>query len=660
MNFIHLQVAMNQQETASQYLSDPVLNELIEASNDGFWNWDIVTGEVYFSRRWIEMLGYTRNEITPNVSSWERLVHPDDRPHVMEVLDSHLKGKTDHYETEHRILTKSGEWKWILDRGRVISRAPDGSPLRAAGSHTDISDRVLREQEQLRNENHEKEAKKQLIELNAKLQDAYQIFHETFELAAVGIAHVSLNGKWLKANRALCQITGYSEAELKVKTFVDITHPDDIDIDNTQRIKLINGVITSYSQEKRYIKKNGDIIWINLTASVKRELNGTAMYFIFCLDDMTARKNIEFELDKNQSILNAIMNSTTDLIYAKDKKSKLLMANQAVEKTLAQVESLPRPIDLIGKKPADFMGAPGEDIIKNDQLIMQSGKAITLEELIPTLKGNIFFESIKAPLVNSRAEVIGIVGISREITERKKIEQKLKDSIRVRNEFLSIASHELKTPLTSLMLLAQSMKRTLSQTSIEMSLEKIEKMTLQTEKQLLRLTHLVDDMLDITRIDSGKLILNKEQFDLYELIQEIAERLQPQIQSATGRPLIMSVLEHSVGYWDRHRIEQVITNLITNAIRYGKGRPIEFTLKNLEDTAEISVKDFGTGIQKEDQERIFNCFERAVNPNEVSGLGLGLFISKQIVDSHHGRIWVKSEVEHGSTFFVSLPKINNM
>ncbi len=522
---------MNQQETASQYLSDPVLNELIEASNDGFWNWDIVTGEVYFSRRWIEMLGYTRSEITPNVSSWERLVHPEDMPNVMEVLEAHLKGKTDHYETEHRVLTKSGEWKWILDRGRVISRAPDGTPLRAAGSHTDISDRVLREQERLRYENQEKETKEQLIELNAKLQDAYQIFHETFELAAVGIAHVSLNGKWLKANRAFCQMTGYSEAELKDKTSIDMTYQDDIDLDAAQKIKLVNGVITSYSQEKRYIKKNGDIIWINLTASVKRGFNGTAMYFIFCLDDMTARK---------------------------------------------------------------------------------------------------------------------------------KIEQKLTDSIRVRNEFLSIASHELKTPLTSLMLLAQSMKRTLSQAGKEMSLEKIEKMTLQTEKQLLRLTHLVDDMLDITRIDSGKLILNKEQFDLYELIQEIAERLQPQIQSATGSPLIMSVLEHSLGYWDRHRIEQVITNLITNAIRYGKGRNVQLELKNFKDSAEISVKDFGAGIQKEDRERIFNCFERAVNPNEVSGLGLGLFISKQIVDSHQGRIWVESEVEHGSTFFVSLPKIKNM
>jgi len=332
------------------------------------------------------------------------------------------------------------------------------------------------------------------------------------------------------------------------------------------------------------------------------------------------------------------------------------MANRAVEKILSQLENFPMQKNLVGKNPLEYLGPAGQEIIQNDQRIMKSGQALILEERLPTINGEIFFESIKAPLINSKGEVIGIVGISRDITERKKIEQKLKDSIRVRNEFLSIASHELKTPLTSLMLLAQSMKRTLSQTGNEMSFEKIERMTLQTEKQLLRLTHLVDDMLDITRIDSGKLILNIEQFDLFELIQEIAERLHPQIQSATGGPLIISTLEHSLGYWDRHRIEQVITNLITNSIRYGKGRPIELALKNLENTAELSVKDLGAGIQKEDQDRIFNCFERAVNPNEVSGLGLGLFISKQIVDSHQGRIWVESELDHGSTFFVSLPK----
>ena len=138
-------------EFTSQYDSNPVIAELIEASNDGFWDWNIQTGEVYFSRRWAEMLGYRQNEIEPNVNSWEKLVHPDDMAHVMSVLQNHLSGLTDHYETEHRVLTKSGEWKWILDRGRVITRGADGTPLRAAGSHIDITDRRLHEQERLKN-----------------------------------------------------------------------------------------------------------------------------------------------------------------------------------------------------------------------------------------------------------------------------------------------------------------------------------------------------------------------------------------------------------------------------------------------------------------------------------------------------------------------------
>ncbi len=647
---------MNQQQAPSQDLSDPVLNELIEASNDGFWNWNILTGEVYFSRRWIEMLGYERSDIAPNVSSWEKLVHPEDMPHVMEVLQAHLKGETDHYETEHRVLTKTGDWKWILDRGRVISRALDGSPLMAAGSHTDITDQVLREQERLRNEKQEFENKKQLIELNMKLQDSYQLFQDTFDLAAVGIAHASLSGKWLRVNRAFCQMSGYSEIELKSKSSVDMIHPDDLQEDIDERIKLIDGLISKYSQEKRYIKKNGDTFWVNLTVSLKRGLKGEAEYFILCLDDMTSRKMIEVELEKNEAILSAIMNSTTDLIFAKDTKGILLMANKAVNQILSQVENLATPINIIGKNPFESMGTLNEEILKNDQIVMRTGQALTFEEALPTSKGLIFFETLKAPLSNPKGEIQGVVGISRDITERKKIEQNLKDSIKVRNEFVSIASHELKTPLTSLMLLAQSMKRSLTMAGKQISGERIEKMILQTEKQLLRLNHLVDDMLDITRIDSGKLILNKEEFDLLDLIKEIAERFYPQVESATGGPLIMRTLEHSQGYWDRHRIEQVLTNLITNAIRYGRGKPIELTLLDLKYTTQISIKDFGGGIGKEDQGRIFDCFERAVNPNEVSGLGLGLFISKQIVDSHKGRIWVESEIDQGATFFVELPK----
>ena len=123
------------------------MRELIQASNDGFWEWNVATGAVNFSGRWAEMLGYLPNDIEPQVGSWEKLVHPDDLPNVMRTLQEHLDGKLPYYETEHRLRCKNGSWRWILDRGRVVERAADGSPLRAAGAHIDITERKRIEQE---------------------------------------------------------------------------------------------------------------------------------------------------------------------------------------------------------------------------------------------------------------------------------------------------------------------------------------------------------------------------------------------------------------------------------------------------------------------------------------------------------------------------------
>ena len=115
------------------------MRELMDASNDGFWEWNVASGSVYFSGRWASMLGYNPDDIEPHVHSWEKLVHPDDLTNVMQTLQGHLDGKTPYYQTEHRLLCKDGSWRWILDRGRVVERTQDGKPLRAAGAHIDIT-----------------------------------------------------------------------------------------------------------------------------------------------------------------------------------------------------------------------------------------------------------------------------------------------------------------------------------------------------------------------------------------------------------------------------------------------------------------------------------------------------------------------------------------
>ena len=140
---------ITQRKQAEEILreSEERLKLVLEGSNDGFWDWNLTTGVVQFSLRWAEMLGYRLDEIEPHVRTWERLIHPDDQPAVMQSLDDHLEGRTPQYETEHRLLTQSGEWKWISDRGKVVTRDEHGQPLRMTGMHTDITERKRAEEE---------------------------------------------------------------------------------------------------------------------------------------------------------------------------------------------------------------------------------------------------------------------------------------------------------------------------------------------------------------------------------------------------------------------------------------------------------------------------------------------------------------------------------
>lgn len=176
----------------------------------------------------------------------------------------------------------------------------------------------------------------------------------------------------------------------------------------------------------------------------------------------------------------------------------------------------------------------------------------------------------------------------------------------------------------------------------------------QTDKSIDRLTRLVNDMLDISRISSNKMTLQLEEFNLTDMVVDVTENLTPHIKEHHSHVYVKKEA-NITGVWDRFRIEQVVSNLLTNAARYGNGKPIEVRVSQTADIAQIRVRDYGRGIAKEDQDRIFQRFERAIPYYEVSGMGLGLFIVKEIVLMHQGTIVVESELNQGSEFIVSLP-----
>jgi PAS domain S-box-containing protein len=234
--------------------------------------------------------------------------------------------------------------------------------------------------------------------------------------------------------------------------------------------------------------------------------------------------------------------------------------------------------------------------------------------------------------------------------------RRAQEAIRARDEFLSIASHELKTPLTTMKLQTQVTRRILETEgpAVAFEPEKMKRFLEHTHRSIDRVSRLVDDMLDVSRIATGKLTLHPEAANLGQIAREVLDRLGPVFAQTKCR--IVTRIEDLVhGNWDAFRIEQVITNLLTNAARYGDGSDIEIDVKKTESFAIITVRDYGRGIAPDDQERIFQRFERAAVSSGISGMGLGLFIVREIVQMHGGTIQVESALGEGARFTISLP-----
>ncbi|HSP78001.1 MAG TPA: ATP-binding protein [Myxococcaceae bacterium] len=263
-----------------------------------------------------------------------------------------------------------------------------------------------------------------------------------------------------------------------------------------------------------------------------------------------------------------------------------------------------------------------------------------------------------APCFDEHGQVDGGVGIVEDITEQRRVEgerdrliREAQEAVRVRDDFLTIASHELKTPLTPLSLRLASLERRLERHEpVDPSLLR------QARQHLLRLTALINDLLDASRIEAGRLSLHFEPMELDELVARAlsgmeAERSQHRIDySPPDEPLRIR--------GDAYRLEQVIANLLENAIKYSPGgSTVRVRLEKQDGFARLSVLDEGIGIPRDQQEQLFERYFRARNVAVTSygGLGLGLYISRDIVERHGGRIWVESEVGRGSTFYVALP-----
>jgi PAS domain S-box-containing protein len=368
----------------------------------------------------------------------------------------------------------------------------------------------------------------------------------------------------------------------------------------------------------------------------------------------------EPEADTAAALLSAIVDSSHDAIVSKTLDGVVTSWNRTAEELFGYTaaEAIGRNITMI--IPLELRSE--ETYVLG--CIRRGQKVEHFETIRQAKDGHRLNISLTvSPIRDANGTVIGASKIARDITEKKRLErereellereqearQGLAEAVAARDELIAVAAHELRNPLNVFLLTLQLLHRLSgTPTGFEQARGLIDK----TRKQLGRMSTLVDRLLDVTRVRSGTFELYREPFDLCGLLREVVGRF------TSEDPAIQITLETEseiVGEWDRIRLDQAITNLLSNAVKYGMAKPIQVSAAVAGHEAMIKVQDCGPGISPEDQQRIFDRFERVAPRLTSGGLGLGLWITKQIAQAHGGTILAESELGKGSTFMLNLP-----
>lgn len=492
-------------------------------------------------------------------------------------------------------------------------------------------------------------------------------FRETFENAAVGIAHVGVDGRWLRVNQQLCRIVGYNQSELLKGSFQEITHEADLDKDLQKVEQVLSGAIEQYSIEKRYIKKNGHIIWVSLTVSLVRDEDGTPEYFISVVQDINDRKLVEEELKISESRLK----------LAKELASVGVLLCDYQQQTITLDDVAARIFDLPAGQPLPREEVHGrfhlEDRATIERALAQvlegehNGR-VSLEHRVVQSDGTVLwvdvckqieYDSIDGVLEPSRALIAAI-----DQTERKQHEQLL-DSARkqaesanqARGEFLANMSHEIRTPMAAIM------------GHVDILLGHIRDPDNRHCATIIKrnghhLLEIINDILDLSRIEAGKLEVRNQVCDLNELLSDLdnlmrvrVDRSQVDFRVTSDSDVPRLILT------DSKRLKQILINLLGNAIKFTRQGEVVLKVGVSETRVGqatvlvFSVSDTGIGISREFMNELFQPFSQgdASRTREFGGSGLGLAISKRLVNLLEGAIEVDSVEGRGTTFQVFLP-----
>ncbi len=318
-----------------------------------------------------------------------------------------------------------------------------------------------------------------------------------------------------------------------------------------------------------------------------------------------------------------------------------------------------RLCDLLGLSMADVQGGSARDLGEGDALeqIARGTRSLVHEhDWVQPSGKRLRLSSTMTAVVGEDGAPEYAVAIVQDVTDQRLAEEGLRESIRARDEFLSIASHELKTPITALQLQLSSGLALLRRTAqpVEKLGERLEAKLSSASWQVDRLTTLINHLLDVTRITAGRFALVPEPTDLADVVARVIARCQELVRRSRSELWIDT--SPVMGVWDPVALESAVTNLLSNALKFGEGKPVHITTTSTTLAARLVVRDHGIGIAPEVQSRIFERFERAVPAQHYGGFGIGLWLARQVVEAHGGAIRVESTAGEGSAFIVELPR----
>ncbi|MBF5044538.1 PAS domain S-box protein [Aggregicoccus sp. 17bor-14] len=657
----------------------------LELSDLGTWAWEIATDAVTLDARCAQHFGYADGRFPGRCrEDFLERVLAEDRARVQAQVEASVREGTP-YRHEYRVRWPDGSVHWVQSLGRAHRDPDTGRPARMVGTLTNVDARRTQQER----------------------------FEHVVSSAGLGLWYCDLPLRTVTCNAVFRAQHGLPpEGDVTPEQLVARLHPEDRErVREAGRRTLEDG--EPYELRVRVQPGEGQPLrWLRTSGRLTRDAQGQPQRFDGISLDVTAEQQLEESLrqtllEKHESLQTLeLINSTGQAIGAELQLEQLVqrvtdagtqlsraafgaffynvLNAQGESYMLYTLSGVPR--EAFSKFPMPrntAVFAPtfqGEGTIRSDDITkdprygknhprrgmpeghlpVRSYLAVPVTSRSGEVIGGLFFGHPQVGVFTAREErlVEGLAGQVAVAMDNARLFQRAQEAISSRDTFLSIASHELRTPITSMKMLAQHMrKRIQAQDPAAFAPERVGRLVEQTERSIDRLSRLVEDMLDISRIATGRLQMQREAVDLSELTRDVVDRFEQQLTEA-GHTLELKLTPGLVGQWDRDRLEQVLANLLTNALKYAPRAPLTVSTQALGDRALLEVQDRGPGIPPEHQHRVFERFERLAAATGVSGLGLGLHIAKHIVEAHEGRIQVHSAVGEGARFVVELPVLS--